>query len=261
MKSTLPRIIAFIPARSGSKRIKHKNIRQLQGHPLLAYSIASSMSSNIFAKVIVSTDSKLYADIASYYGAEVPFLRPRKFANEVSPDFEWAHHALEQLKSQQEVYDYFAILRPTSPFRKPETIRRAWKEMIKDPEADSLRAVEKTHHHPAKMWIVNKKKNRMKPIMENPDKAGTPWHSLQYPSLPEVYVQNASLEIARTSCIFEKRSISGENIIPFFTQDDEGIDINTQYDWHHAQALLKEGKATLPKIIHAPFTLDYESLE
>ncbi|MBI2617102.1 acylneuraminate cytidylyltransferase family protein [Candidatus Gottesmanbacteria bacterium] len=253
--------IALIPARSGSKRIKHKNIRELYGHPLLAYSIVSSLESNIFSKVIVSTDSKLYADVARYYGADVPFLRPSEFAQETSPDIEWISYTLQFLREKGELYDYFAILRPTSPFRKPETLKRAWNMILNNPNVDSLRAVEKTTHHPAKMWIVDKEKNRMKPVMENPHKKGILWHSLQYPSLPEVYMQNASLEIAKTRCVFEHHSISGEAIMPFFTKDDEGVDVNTEYDWYYAQRLIKEGKATLPKILHTPFTLDYESIK
>lgn len=250
-----PTIIGFIPARSGSKRIKDKNIRPLGGHPLIAYSIVSALESEIFSHVMVSTDSEKYAQIARYYGAEVPFLRPVEYTSATSPDIEWMRYTLKKLKEEGEVYDCFAILRPTSPFRKAETIQRAWQQFLADGKADSLRAVEKCSQHPAKMWIVDKKKNRMEPVMKNPNPTGTPWHSQQYLSLPEVFVQNASLEIAWTRCVIKENSISGKNIMPFFTQGDEGVDVNTEYDWYYAEKLLQEEKAKLPEIKIRPYVI------
>src|SRR5210317_1800117 len=121
MSEEKPTIVALIPARSGSKRVPDKNIRLLAGHPLMAYSIAAALQSKIFKKVIVSTDSQRYADIAGHYGAEVPFLRPAKIAGDTSPDIEWVVHTLSQLRENGQDYECFSILRPTSPFRLPET--------------------------------------------------------------------------------------------------------------------------------------------
>lgn len=87
-------IVALIPARAGSKRVPDKNIRPLAGHPLIAYTIAAALESKIFSDVIVSTDSENYADIAKYYGAEVPFLRPEGLAGDQSPDIEWLAYTL-----------------------------------------------------------------------------------------------------------------------------------------------------------------------
>ena len=156
-------IIAMIPARSGSKRVPDKNIRLLAGHPLIAYSIAAALQSKIFSKVIVSTDSELYADIARHYGAEVPFSRPAKIAGDTSPDIEWVGYTLNQLRNNGQDYDCFSILRPTSPFRLPETICRAWQEFLSQEGVDSLRAVEKCQQHPGKMWIIRGK--RMLPLL------------------------------------------------------------------------------------------------
>ena len=90
--------VALIPARSGSKRIKDKNIRCLNGHPLLAYSISSAIDSGVFDKVVCVTDSQKYADIAMYYGAEVPKLRPDNISRDVSPDIEWVLWILKLYK-------------------------------------------------------------------------------------------------------------------------------------------------------------------
>src|SRR5512138_838325 len=138
-----PTLVALIPARSGSKRIADKNIRELNGHPLIAYSIAAALQSGIFSAVVVSTDSEQYAEIARQYGAEVPFLRPLEMAGELSLDIEWIEHALLKLREQDRDFECFSILRPTSPFRLPETIRRAWQEFLAEEGVDSLRAVEK----------------------------------------------------------------------------------------------------------------------
>ena len=85
----MPSSVAFIPARQGSKRVPGKNVRPLDGHPLLAYTIAAALESGVFGSVIVSTDSEEVAAIARHYGAEVPFLRPAVFAGDMSPDIEW----------------------------------------------------------------------------------------------------------------------------------------------------------------------------
>src|SRR2546425_9002622 len=128
MADPSPTAVALIPARSGSKRVKQKNIRPLAGHPLLAYSIAAARESGIFRSVLVSTDSEEIAAIARSYGAEVPFLRPAAMAADHSPDIEWIEHLLVELGRRDRVYDCFAILRPASPFRRVGTIRRAWSE-------------------------------------------------------------------------------------------------------------------------------------
>lgn len=249
--SAVPNIVALIPARSGSKRVADKNIRPLAGHPVIAYSIAAAIQSGIFAAVIVSTDSERYAAIARHYGAEVPFLRPADIAGDHSPDIEWVEHTLKRLAAEGRSYDCFSILRPTSPFRLPETIRRAWAEFRAETGVDSLRAVEKCGQHPGKMWVIRGR--RMLPLLPF-GPADQPWHSSQYPSLPEIYVQNASLEIAWSRVALEGRTIAGHVVMPFLTHDDEGFDVNHPYDWELAEQMLKSHRARLPNVLATPFT-------
>jgi len=241
-------VVALIPARSGSKRVPDKNIRRLAGHPVIAYTIAAAIQSEIFADVIVSTDSERYAEIARHYGATVPFLRPVEIAGDHSPDIEWLQYTLGRLQAEGSHYDCFSILRPTSPFRLPQTIRRAWQAFTAETGVDSLRAVEKCTQHPGKMWVVRDK--RMMPLLPlGPPEQ--PWHSSQYPSLPEIYVQNASLEIAWSRVVFEDRTIAGNVVIPFFTKDYEGFDVNNPYDWQLAEEMVKNDNAQLPEV-HQP---------
>jgi CMP-N,N'-diacetyllegionaminic acid synthase len=246
----MPSVVAFIPARQGSKRVPGKNVRVVQGHPLLAYTIAPALASGVFDDVIVSTDSEEIASMARHYGAAVPFLRPAAFAGDTSPDIEWLEHTLTELKRQGRTWDCFSLLRPTSPFRSPDTIRRAWRTFMSQDGVDSLRAVEKCAQHPGKMWIV--RGERMFPLLPF-GPAEQPWHSTPYQALPPVYVQNASLEIAWTRVVFERRTIAGDVLVPFLTDGYEGFDINDQTDWMIAERLLADSAVTLPSVAQAPY--------
>lgn len=246
------RAVAFIPARAGSERVKNKNIRPLGGHPMLAYSIRAAIDSGVFDAVICATDSELYGNVARHYGAEVPVLRPAEISGDKSPDIEWVVWMLNTLKKTGREFEIFSILRPTSPFRQPETIRRAWSLFIQAPSADSLRAVEKCKQHPGKMWVIRGK--RMLPLLPYANGA-TPWHSSQYAALPEIYAQDASLEIAWSRVALEQNSIAGEVIIPFISQGLEGFDINDPEDWWMAERLLATQKAKLPAINLPPYNL------
>ena len=238
--------IALIPARSGSKRVTGKNVRLLGGHPMLAYTIAAARESGVFESVIVSTESEDIAAIARRYGAEVPFLRPAEFAGDTSPDIEWLDYTLAELGQRGRTWDCFSLLRPTSPFRTAETIRRAWALFTSQQGVDSLRAVEKCAQHPGKMWIV--RGDRMFPLLPfGPETQ--PWHSTPYQALPPVYVQNASLEIAWTRVVRERRSIAGDVLVPFLTEGYEGFDINDAFDWIVAERLLADGLAGLPELV------------
>lgn len=250
MTKKQPTVVALIPARSGSKRVPDKNIRLLAGHPLIAYTISAAVQSGVFAEVVVSTDSENYADIACYYGAKVPFLRPQEYAGDTSPDIEWITHTFKALAQTGGNYDCFSILRPTSPFRLPQTIQRAWAAFTAEKGVDSLRAVEKCSQHPAKMWVV--RGGRMLPLLPF-GPAAQPWHSSQYPSLPEIYVQNASLEIAWTQVAQDQGTIAGNTIMPFFTENYEGFDVNSGYDWSLAEELVRRNEAQLPVITQSPF--------
>jgi CMP-N,N'-diacetyllegionaminic acid synthase len=256
MPETSESIVALIPARAGSKRVPDKNIRPLAGHPVIAYTIAAAIQSGIFSAVIVSTDSVHYAEIARHYGAEVPFLRPPEFSGDLSPDIEWVEYTLNRLREEGGTYGCFSILRPTSPFRLPETIQRAWLEFAAEEGVDSLRAVEKCKQHPGKMWVVRGR--RMLPLLplSAPEQ---PWHSSQYQSLPEVYAQNASLEIAWCRVVFDGRTIAGTVLMPFFTEGYEGFDVNSAYDWDLAEHLVREGRARLPLIPQSPYPLEESS--
>lgn len=254
-----PSAICFVPARSGSQRVPHKNVARLNGHPIMAYTIAGALTSGVFDAVMLCTDESAYAKVGEYYGAEVPFLRPREISTSTSPDIEWVQLAINGLAERNRTYDVFSILRPTSPFRRASTIRAAFEQFTAKPGFDSLRAISPVTEHPGKMWVV--RGDSMVPLLPlNPP--GVPWHSQQMASLPKVYKQNASLEIAWTRIATGANpSIAGEVVMPWITEGFDGFDINQPGDMAEAQALIASGKAALPAIDKAPYpgTLPGES--
>jgi N-acylneuraminate cytidylyltransferase len=231
--------VALIPARMGSTRVPHKNIKKLHGKHLMGYSIEAALNSNEFDKVVCVTDSPKYAQIALSYGAEVPFLRNESNAQTGSPDVMWVKEVLGKFEKNNTYFDIFAILRPTSPFRTSKTIKRAMTEFLSANGIDSLRAVEKCTQHPGKMWMSMG--SVMYPLLPFSN-CGVPWHSNQTNELPEILVQNASLEICWTNSFRQTGQISGHKVIPFITQGIEGFDINTPDDWRMAEQIYQNTK-------------------
>ena len=246
---TQPKAVAFVPARSGSERVPGKNVRPLAGHPLLAYAIETALQSGLFSSVVVSTDSEEIADVARWYGADVPFLRPVDYATATSPDIEWLSFTLERL---QETYDVFAIVRATNPFRGPDVVRRGLEQLLATPEADSVRAVELVKQHPGKMWLVDESRETMRPLLDQAH-LDVAWHAGQYQALPEVYVQNSALEIAWTRVVTETGTREGRVLAPYFTQGYEGFNVDDEEDWERAERLLASGAASVPAVSRRPY--------
>ena len=236
--------VALIPARSGSKRIEGKNVRTLRGHPVIAYTIAAALRSGAFDDVVVSTDDEATAEVARRYGASVPFLRPRAMASDTSPDIEWVRHALAELRATGATVDAFALLRPTSPLRPASSVAQAVAALLADPDADSLRAVERASQHPGKMWVIEPGGQRMSPLLDDGG-ADPPWHSTPYQALPPVFVQNASLEVAWSRTVDLHGSIAGRVVRPWVTESHDGFDLNQETDWLLLERLLEQGSVVL----------------
>jgi N-acylneuraminate cytidylyltransferase/CMP-N,N'-diacetyllegionaminic acid synthase len=231
------KILAFIPARGGSKRIPNKNIKLLNGKPLIAYTIEVAKKSKYINRIVVSTDSKEITTVAKEYGAEVPFLRPKEISQEESTEMQFFEHALNWF-SENENYEpaLIVLLYPTSPFRKPESIDKAIEEMLIYTDADSLRSVKLCSEHPYKMWTIEN--GYLKPFVKNKD---SNIHTLSYQLFPKVYIQNASIYITKPSTIKNKKSPIGDIVIPFVMDEMESIDINTALDFQFAEMIIKRG--------------------
>lgn len=232
--------LCLIPARSGSKRVKDKNIRILAGKPLIYYTIQAALKADIFTKIIVCTDSSKYAKIVKSFGVECNKLRPKKISGELSPDIEWVKWIFDHYdRTLKKKFDNFCILRPTSPFRSSKYIKKVYRKFIKNYESsDSIRGVSLSSIHPGKMWVINETyMNSLLPFSINE----TPWHSSQTANLPKVYFQNASIEISKVKNI-RNNSISGDRILPFEDNGIDTFDINTEKDLEYAEYIFKKDK-------------------
>lgn len=230
-------ILALIPARSGSKNPPNKNIKLFKGKPLFCRSIDHAKKSKLISRCVVSTDSRKYAEIAKKHGAEVPFLRPKKFAGDLSTDLEVFKHALGWLKENEGyVPDLIVHLRPTSPIRDPKMIDKAITMMIKHPEADSLRSVILAKNTPFKMWMV--KGEHLVPLLKLKG-LKEPYNSPRQ-ILPKVYWQNACIDIVRPTAILTKNSMTGDKILSFIMDDFYDVDIDTKEDLKQGER--KNGK-------------------
>ncbi|MDX9701583.1 MAG: acylneuraminate cytidylyltransferase family protein [Candidatus Auribacterota bacterium] len=229
--------LAFIPARSGSQRVPCKNIKNLCGKPLIAYTISAALKSRLCKRVVVSTDSPEIADIAKQYGAEVPFLRPESISKGNSTEMEFFTHALSWFEeNEQYTPDLIVLLYPTSPLRQPQTIDRAVEEFLAHPQADSLRSVKLCSEHPYKMWRIED--GYLYPfVKDNPKNT----HTLSTQLFPQIYIQNASIYITKPSTIRDKQSPTGDLIVPFVMDELESIDINTPLDFSFAELVMQKG--------------------
>ena len=245
----MPSAIALIGARAGSERVVGKNVRRLAGHPLLAYAIETARRAEVFDRILVSTDSEQIAQVARWYGADAPFLRPAEYATSTSPDIEWIAWTLPRL---DERYDLFAIVRATNPFRGPDAIRRGLDQLLATPEADSIRAVERVKQHPGKMWVIDEVGRLMRPLLDQ-SHLDVAWHAGQYQALPPVYVQNSALEIAWTRVVEATGTREGRMLAPFLTEGYEGLNIDDEDDFARAEALVASGRAHLPAVEREPY--------
>ena len=230
------KILAIIPARGGSKGLKNKNILPLAGHPLIAYSIKAALDTKRINRIIVSTDSNEIAAVAKRYGAEVPFLRPEIFAQDMSTDFEVFTHALEWLETNEGyIPDLIVQLRPTSPIRFAAEIDVCIDKLI-NTDSDSLRIVTLAPCTPYKMWRVNEHNELMEPLLKH-ENIKEPFNEPRQ-RLPKVFWQVGTLDVIRTNTMKEKKSLSGDRILSHIIPNHLSIDIDDIEGFEKAAAII-----------------------
>lgn len=215
-------IYAIIPARSGSKGVKNKNIRCINGYPLMAYSIAAARLCPQISRIIVSTDSEYYAEIARYYGAEVPFLRPEAFAADTSPDIEFVEHAIGWFYEHEGlVPGYLVHLRPTYPIRNVKVVSEAISQLTGDPEATSLRSAYPADFAPYK-WFTKGADGYFQCLFEGmtPDEANQARQGF-----PQVYIPDGYVDVLRVPFIIKKDRLHGDKVKAFIVSS--GTDVDT----------------------------------
>ena len=254
-------VLAIIPARSGSKSVIDKNIRIVAGKPMLAWSIEHAKASRLINRVIVSTDSEKYADIAREYGAEVPFIRPEEYATDTALDIDVFRHALNWLAENEGYHpDIVVQLRPTYPKRNPKDIDAMIEMLANASEADSVRSVALAGEVPYKMWVLpgnvsarewSSRIQRAELENEAPAQQGGVsgacigrlWpliqdipecYNMPRQELPQVFYQNACIDVMRASAVLEKKSMTGDCILGYLMS--ENLDIDTEIELLKAEA-------------------------
>jgi len=209
-------VLALIPARGGSKSIPRKNLLQLAGKPLIAYTIQQALAARRITRTIVSTEDEEIAETARRYGAEVPFRRPAEYAGDLSPDIDVFRHALGWLAENEGYQPELVVhLRPTGPIRRVELIDQAIDLLHSHPEADALRSVSWPVQTPYKMWrIVD---NYLEPLLQIDGLPDT--QSMPRQILPEVYWQNGYVDVVRPRTVLEMGSMCGQSVLPLVIQE------------------------------------------
>lgn len=231
------KIYAIIPARSGSKGILDKNIQMLGGKPLIAYSIEVAKLVPEINRIIVSTDSERYAEIARSYGAEIPFLRPEEISLDNSTDIEWVRHLLSWLQNEKKELPKFLVhLRPTSPFRLPKYIVAAIEYIKLHPEATALRSVTPLTQPVCKNFEIENHYLKLIGLKSfDLDLANKPRHLY-----PTSYDANGYVDILKTDYILENNKIHGNKVLAF--QVPRITDIDGMRDLEYARyELFRDG--------------------
>ena len=219
------KIIAIIPARSGSKGLKDKNIKELNGKPLIAYSIEAAKEAGIFDEIIVSTDSEKYAQIARHYGANVPFLRSEENSSDTAGSWGVVREVLSKLEDK---FDIAVLLQPTSPLRTAKNIVEAY-QMLLDKNADTVCSVCETAH--SAFWCnVLDENNSMENFIDK--KYQVPRQQLQ-----KTYTLNGAIYIIKTELI-ESPDFYSKNSFAYVMKKEESIDIDSEFDFKYAEVLM-----------------------
>lgn len=226
------KVLAIIPARSGSRSIPDKNIQSLHGKPLLAYSIEHALESDEVNRIILSTDSEYYAKIARSFGAEVPFLRPSEISSDESKDYQVFTHTLSWLKENENYQpDIVVHLRPTSPFRRKGDIDAMVRILKNNVGWDCIRSVTMHKESAFKMWFL--RDGLLSPVVNF--KPSLELYNEPRQKLEPTYIQNACIDVVRYSTIVQKRSMTG-NVIGSYVMNYFG-DIDEWRDFNKAKRL------------------------
>lgn len=222
------RTVAIIPARRGSKGVPGKNIKLLGGYPLIAYSITAAKLTKKMQRIIVSTDSEIIADIALRYGAEVPFLRPKEFASDTSPDIEFILHLLNWFQDNEGIIpEYLIHLRPTTPLRNPELIDNAISSIENDSEATSLRSIQELGEAPEKFFRINER-GYLTGLF--PDDPRPEYYNLPRQTFPPAYYPNGYVDIIKPPYVLKDNRLHGHKMMGFVTPKTTEVD--TMNDFH-----------------------------
>jgi len=233
--SNIGKVLAVIPARGGSRGVPRKNIHNVCGKPLIAYSIETAVAvRHLFYRVIVSTDDEEIAGVARQYGGEVPFIRPSSLANDSVPTLPVLQHAVSFVQNQDNILiDWVLLLQPTNPIRKIEDIEAAL-DLARAGDCDSVISVVQVFSvHPVLMKRIEN--NRLLPYCVE-EKEGTRRQDYQ----PPAYMRNGAIYLVRRDVLMERNSIWGDVIRPYIMPPERSVGIDSKLDLKLVELLINE---------------------
>ena len=225
--------IAIIPARSGSKGLKNKNIKLLNGKPLLAYTVEAALQSGLFDCVHVSTDSEQYADIAREFGADVPFLREAELASDTSNTWDALRFVIKEYEELGQKFDTVCLLQPTSPLRDAADIKNAY-QIFEKKKAESVISVCETEHSPL-LCNTLKESGSMKGFIDM-KKVG------RRQELSTYYRLNGAIYIQTVDLLMQGGDLYGDKSYAYVMEKEHSVDIDDEMDFMFAEVMIKRGK-------------------
>lgn len=224
--------LAIIPARSGSKGLKNKNIKLLNGKPLLTYTIEAAKASGLFNEIMVSTDSSEYAEVAKQWGASVPFLRDKILSSDESSSWDVVKDVLKKYEKLGKEFEVVALLQPTSPLRTANDIIEGYK-ILKDKDANFVVSVCEMEHSP--LWA-----NRLPADCSMKNFIRTEFVNMPRQNIPKHYRINGAIYIIKVNYLKESKEIYGEKSYATIMKKENSIDIDDQIDFTMAEVLMSE---------------------
>lgn len=222
-------VLAIIPARGGSKGVPRKNIRNVGGKPLIAWTIEEAKKSKYIDRLILSSEDDEIISVAKLYGCEVPYKRPTEWAQDDTPGIKPVIHAIETLP---EKYDYVILLQPTSPLRKAEDIDSSIALCNKE-SAKACVTVTEPDKSPFWMYTLDSK-NKISPMLP------LDGNITIRQDLPKVYALNGAVYVSQTQWLLEKESFLTEETIAYPMVKERSLDIDTEFDLELVQIIMEK---------------------
>ncbi|WP_310378282.1 acylneuraminate cytidylyltransferase family protein [Flavobacterium sp.] len=230
------KILAIIPVRGGSKGVPGKNIKLLNGKPLLSYTAEIALQSKYLTEVILSSEDEQIIAVAKSLDIKVPFVRPAELANDNTPTIDVLIHALKWYESQNVFFDAVCLLQATSPFRTAKFLDKAIEKFIKS-DCDSLVSVQKVPHEYNPHWTfeVNNEGNLKIATGETEIIS-------RRQELPTAYHRDGSIYITKTKVLLQEHSLYGKNTTFIESSPEMYVNIDTMQDWEKAELMVKNFK-------------------
>jgi CMP-N-acetylneuraminic acid synthetase len=230
----MSKILGIIPARGGSKSIPNKNLRELAGRPLLAYTRDAAIAAGVIDRLVLSTDSETIAELGRSLGIEAPFLRPSELAQDDTPMFPVLQHTVRELEGDQWSPDIVVVLQPTSPLRTPAHINLAVRQ-LQEADCDSVVSVVEIPHMYAPQKALKLSNGSLKFWLADGRRI------TRRQELEPAYAREGTIYTMWRGVLMEKNSIYGDRCLPLILNQNESLNLDDPEDWRRVEERLKIG--------------------